>query len=369
MGVPRLFKYIVETYPEAVNYFYDGEFSTSVDYLYIDANCLLHQVAQLVYNYGQMERKINTYETLSEDQKIIKVYDLFFRRILKITHIVKPRKVLYIAIDGPAPLSKQAQQRQRRFVSARNRTISFDSNCLTPGTLFMHRLTRYMHYAIRYEMNNYPAWQKLKVYFSPATVPSEGEHKCMDFIRQLTEHERQKCSHCLFGPDGDLIMLTLATHIPHMFLFREDQYDPQHYYYLDMGLIRRQLHQKHPTRTADNATDDFIVEGFFVGNDFLPKLKMFYLLEDGLEMMIKTYRQNINYLTINGELSLTGFGLFVEKLSKHEKSLLESQASARLFDPMFKDKTLLKHITEKVSYDQIINLILKITEKAIIKKR
>ena len=365
MGVPRLFKYILDNFPSAIKHFERGNFTEVVDYLYLDANGLLHQAAQLVYNYGEMKRRINTYRNLSENAKRLKVYQLFFQNILQVIRIISPRKVLYIAIDGPAPLSKQAQQRQRRFVAARTRLkeqeetggTRFDSNSITPGTIFMHQLTRYMHYAIRKEMNTYPAWRGVKVYFSPATVPSEGEHKVMDFIRSLPDSERTQASHCLFGPDGDLIMLTLAAHIPRMFLFREDQYEVNFYHYLDMGQIRRELAEtlgqlpgvNSYKRDLDDVTDDFIVGGFFVGNDFLPKIQMFYLLEDGLETMMRVYAQTSNrgcqnFLTVGNHLSLPGFRAFIKVLETYEKDYLRRQSKVKVRDSMFINHTLLQHI-------------------------
>ena len=41
-----------------------------------------------------------------------------FDKILQLLKIVKPTKLLYIAIDGPAPKAKLNQQRMRRFKSA-----------------------------------------------------------------------------------------------------------------------------------------------------------------------------------------------------------------------------------------------------------
>ena len=70
-----------------------------------------------------------------------------------VTQIAKPRKVLFMAIDGVAPRAKLNQQRSRRFASAKDREEArkaaeangdfvdaasvFDSNCITPGTEFL----------------------------------------------------------------------------------------------------------------------------------------------------------------------------------------------------------------------------------------
>lgn len=372
MGVPRLFPWLINNFRNYVNHFTQGEFTTGTHYLYLDANGLLHSAAQTVFNYGDGKKAFSPYEQLSYEAKILKVYELFFENIIKVSTIVTPTEVLFIAIDGPAPLAKQAQQRQRRYIAARDRPQTssgqFDSNCISPGTEFMQNLSLYINTSVRRLVGKHPSFKGIRVVYSPVSVPGEGEHKIMDYIRSLPVNDRLNKTHTFFGPDGDLIMLTLSSHVPNMFLFREDQYNTGKYHLINMGAVRQQLPVamgisastsmsvvRGNSRTITDAVNDFEVCGFFVGNDFLPKIQMFLLLEDGLELMLNVYA-NVSKggsvpLTIDSKLQLKGFSAFVKKLATYEKSYLLEQVTTndtRKQPPedKFKNTTLLKAVTE-----------------------
>jgi 5'-3' exonuclease len=149
-------------------------------------------------------------------------------------------------------------------------------------------------------------------------------------------------------------MLTLAAHMPEIFLFREDQYNTGFYHLLDMGYVRHYLPQVMGVShlDPDTAIDDFVLLGFFVGNDFLPKIQMFMYLEEGLELMLYNYavlasKQPSPYLTSNGQINRPFFIIFVNELSTREYEYIISQYFVPTPDPKFINKTLRECVTEK----------------------
>ena len=135
------------------------------------------------------------------------MFNNIYQYINRLILIVKPKKILYIAIDGVAPRAKMNQQRSRRFraaFEAENLKIketrlfdewtrkgmdtplikeTFDSNVITPGTQFMADLSKCLKDYIVDKMQNEKKWKHFNLVFSDANVAGEGEHKILEFIK------------------------------------------------------------------------------------------------------------------------------------------------------------------------------------------
>ncbi|KAA8499911.1 5'-3' exoribonuclease 2 [Porphyridium purpureum] len=254
MGIPAFFRWLSMRYPkilvecveEVVVDADGGEIpidasaanpnGVEFDALYLDMNGIIHPCTH------PEDRPAPTTEE--------EMFEEVMRYVDRLMRIVRPRKMVYMAIDGVAPRAKINQQRSRRFRAAQEAELEvaeqgklrkewkkkgllvdtgeaaekrFDSNVITPGTPFMDRLAVTLRRHVDYKVSSDPAWANLHIVLSDASVPGEGEHKIAEFIRQqrLQSGYDASTKHVMYGLDADLIMLGLATHEAHFTILRE----------------------------------------------------------------------------------------------------------------------------------------------------
>ena len=226
-------------------------------------------------------------------------------------------KVLIIAVDGVAPLSKQYQQKQRRSKSsiANNADVNFDSNMITSGTEYMLNLDNFLKEQIIKDRKNLPE----KVIYNSTFSYGEGEHKIYQYFRDgeltgLTGHA------IVIGLDADLVMLSLLSPQSNIILSREGQEDMIH-----IDHFKTYLQNTLKTKTA---LQDFVIMVYLLGNDFLKHSPGLEVSAETINMMIDIYKRG-NYKFVNGkEVDVENFLTFIDKLSDEEPQILE-QLSTR----------------------------------------
>ena len=138
MGIKYFFSWFRKTFSSHIHSIKmtdDIRQHVEVDTFLIDMNGIFHYCCQKVYRYGNFKHlrdsSYNANRKTSSSQLQKMVMNMVGSYLDKLILFVKPKKRVVMAIDGPAPLSKQSQQRSRRYRSARdNEDGMFDSNAI-----------------------------------------------------------------------------------------------------------------------------------------------------------------------------------------------------------------------------------------------
>eukprot|EP00758_Cryptobia_borreli_P005991 Tbor_TRINITY_DN5039_c0_g3::TRINITY_DN5039_c0_g3_i1::g.13960::m.13960/K12618/XRN1, SEP1, KEM1; 5'-3' exoribonuclease 1 len=389
MGVPKFFRWVAERYPSVITPFKETGVSPQVDNLYLDMNGIIHNCTHP-----------NDFDATKKSMTEKEMVQAMYAYLEKLFNAIKPRKFFFLAVDGCAPRAKMNQQRQRRYRSgyemmlAREEALKmgedlpeeedlFDSNCITPGTEFMVRVSEHFQYFIQMKLNTDSAWRKCQVVYSGHDHPGEGEHKILDLIRgrKSSNNYSPDETHCMYGLDADLVMLALSTHEPNFILLREvvsfnsdkgkvrekrledeakgivahksfqkeDEFVLLHinvlrdYLHVEImqGLVKKYIKSYGPTsaETAElvskldfeRVIDDFVFMCFFIGNDFLPTIPTISINDGHMTTMLGTYRDNIlgqgEYLTNDGGSTVNWHGVerFLTAMGKLEFDVIKSR--------------------------------------------
>jgi len=284
--------------------------------------------------------------------------------IEKLVSLVSP-ETLFIAIDGVAPKAKIIQQRQRRFKSVKDKKYirelktqldieinndDYDTNSISPGTLFMEKLNNAITEFISIKRN-------YNIIFSSSNVPGEGEHKITEYIRKNKTLFNDK-NVIIYGLDADLIMLSMALRMKNVYLLREEvEYTKKKqsnfgdkYLFLNINhlkdcIIKTMVDEykkidntTNINNTNGNFVDDYVFICLLLGNDFLPHMPSISLKNNGLDILIKEYLlayYKLNtHLIVNNKINQSFLMYLFHKLSDIEdNSLLEYDNKRKRFKP------------------------------------
>lgn len=324
MGIPIYFHVITQSYPNTLR----RSCPNNCKEYFLDYNGAIHQSVQ----------KVLREEKSVEDELETTIMNSIWKYTEDCIKVVKPTGTVHICIDGVAPTAKMIQQRKRRYLSMFTRKLEekvcvWDTNAISPGTPFMARLQAFLRARIRDDYN--------KTYnLSGSDDPGEGEHKIFSRIATL-DHNDPIVIH---GLDADLIMLSLMSHHPSIFLMREpsgpykDQETENGFIFMDIDAFRaallQELQQKYKwpiteamlldpySGEAAKMIETYVCICFFLGNDFLPHPITLSLKKGGHERVLMAAKscmeQDISFWDENNNPNTTFIANLLAILSSSE---------------------------------------------------
>jgi 5'-3' exonuclease len=329
MGIPSLFRTLVKKYPD-IHYWND---SLEFDHLYLDYNCLIHHckstfVTTDITNTRQIEEEFITH-VINYTSHIV-------------CDIVKPRKLVYIAIDGPVPMTKIIRQRARRYKKVQDSLYKqkmcdkynvekyndvFDSNKITPGTTFMSKLcSRLKNFIMLGTFSRHLKVQnkQFSVFLSDANIPGEGEQKIYDFMK----NNKGNPTSVIYGLDADLIVLSMKQQKQGIRLLREPQntsteimelHSNTEFIYFDIDKCKESLLDDFGLKMypSEKIIDDITALTFFGGNDFVDPFVHTKMKDQGFDKLLVAYKKTLlgldRFLIENNNINF----LFVKHLCEN----------------------------------------------------
>lgn len=289
MGVPGLFRDLIRTTPLCQA----KQSETRFAHLLFDYNSLMYHALRNV-------RSASSDAEPGSDDAVIPHIIRYTNHWIR---AIDPSRSVYVAIDGPVPMAKMACQRRRRFKRVVEETYrshvanryrnpeppSFETTKFTPGTVFMEKFVARLVPFVRVAGTT-------RVVMSDHHVAGEGEHKLMRYLRRLPPSEPV----CIYGLDADLIVLSLLSDHPNLYLARDAEEETQ---MLSIEACRKALFErvvealqktdpKGRWRTRVRV-DRIIVDLCFLmsvgGNDFVPGLFAWTMRSVGMDPWIEVY--------------------------------------------------------------------------------
>ena len=359
MGVPGFFLWLTKNYKKERFVFKKSSLSQddpllekvkNIDYFLIDTNCMLHPVCFRILAENPKITDINKLQR--------KMFTACIEYLEKIILLAEPKKGVYIAIDGVAPVAKIKQQRSRRFKSIHDRDLYnnirkkhgkeipffWTNSCITPGTTFMRQLNK----IIIDWSKEFSKKHNIEIIYSSCYTPSEGEHKLLQYIYK---NKNKNYIYMTYGLDADLIFLTLATGLEDIYLLRESEQinrKSSGFSIVSLSVMRNAIYNSFITELEsnkeysdenivldkENIIRDFIFICYLMGNDFLPHLPSLDIYDNAIDTLIMKYMDCYydlrEYIINDNNINWKFFKILIEELYLiEEETLVDSYSSKK----------------------------------------
>lgn len=311
MGIPSFYKHLLQTIVGITT----KTRPKTPQFFGLDLNCAIYHCVKKI----QTKNPYVDENRIKWDSELINEVVAYIKMIRT---IVNPSNMLYIAVDGVAPFAKMKQQRVRRFKSAvqaeeerRVRSQAqgvpyiqqprWDTNAITPGTMFMDALTK--------ALKTYSKTDPTKITVSSADEPGEGEQKIMNYLRS-----KDWVDAVIYGLDADLIVLSLYANAKQgiqIDLFREeveisggvksDSSGKESFLYLQTSILSDALYEQYADK--DNQSKslfliDFVALMSLLGNDFVPHGMALKIREEGIEKLLAIYKDELTCSLLHNDM-------------------------------------------------------------------
>lgn len=360
MGVPGFFLWLWKKY-KSKNFVFTKSDTQSIntDYFLLDMNCMIHPIC-----FETLKELQHIDENVDIDRLENKMMNNVIIYLEKLIELAEPKKGIYLAIDGVAPVAKMKQQRLRRYKSINDKKVFdnirkkhkkdipyfWNNSAITPGTNFMSKLTD----KLKVWSLNYSSKTKLEIILSPSNVPAEGEHKILQYIRNSINNTLY--TYVIYGLDADLIFLMLSlssNEIENIYLMREAQQmenkaQKDAINFVSIKIMKDCIFDSIQNIMSKNENpiildkkkviNDFIFICCLMGNDFLPHIPALDIYSNAIDKLLECYvdtillsgyimnNNNNNIIDINND----NFYSFIIKLSSdEEQSIMKTYGSTK----------------------------------------
>lgn len=293
----------------------------NISSLSLDFNAMLHKIAQKVYSYGDYKdsRREKIIENMTPEQLMQEFYQVLETEFITLISTVNPKDALVIAFDGPAPYSKIAQQRRRRYKSSP--TKFFDPTNISTGTEFMSDVDEFVRDLLNKYMNMLPP----KIILSSPYVEGEGEHKIAKFLSN--GEVKGKDYHVIYAKDADLSIISL--HIPQrrILVARESLFD-----IINIDGLKQWIFDNMKTKSA---ILDFIYIITLIGNDFMPGVVSSRgIFVEFINKLIEVYAEKRLSIIQYSKINYANLKELLTEFAKYENDFLLSVSKVKFEYPL-----------------------------------